>query len=1016
MTAQTDVDLHYVTAILVTHNGAVWLPEVVAALASQTRTIDQVIAIDTGSQDNSVKLLRGARIDLISAKKDCGFGQAVLMAVEELPDYVEGESEWLWLIHDDCAPAPGALEALLKSVADRPQVAIVGPKLLGWHDRTHLLEVGISIAGNGARWTGLETFEYDQGQRDGIHDVLAVSTAGALIRRDVFEELGGFDLNLSLFRDDVDFGWRARVAGHSVIAVTDAVVFHAEAAASERRTVDVDGAFLHRPLLLDRRNAAYVLLANSSWWMLPLLAIQLLTSAIMRSIGYLLAKLPGYASDELLAVATLLIRPQEIIKGRKARKENRLVSPRVISAYIPPRWSQLRLGITKTLETIKERFLPSNSQSISSPIDINDEEDLLVPQKNTGWNSLFRSPGVLSYSLILIFSLIWSRNRLGSLSGGAMPSIPTGASDLWRTYFDSWHQVGMGSSIATPPWIALLALGGFLFFGKLSLFVTILFLALPLLFMWSSHSLFSKMTKSPWLAFLTSGLYAISPVAIASINSARLGTIVVLLFAPLIPQLLPQWKSIENHTWRRIFGMALLISVIYSFTLMAFLITLVLSVFAIVSDYLKFKLDLNQKLFNDRLFKRLALIFIPIFLTLPYSFESLLNPSRLFAEPGFALSGGGPNLAILGNPGGTGSLPWWLISPILLMLVVALFSTSSASFVAEYGFAFLLSATLLSSIALSMHGNSAKTHLWTGTLLVGAVLSALCCSIIILDKLREHLVATHIHYRHYLSALLVLVTLIYTVLTLGWTLTKGADSPVRSNAISVMPAFLGVEQSTKTLVIRAVKVNQLLTLQYFISHGSDISIGDPDLAPAPEPAIEIAVRELIDDTGILSSETFANYGIKYVFVKNPSGKEIIRTIDGIGGFTRASATSAGIVWRVTGQTGRLLFTDETGIRRPLEAGEFGARTIVPSPGIITLTQSYSNSWQIIENGVRLPRIKNDYGLPTFTVTQSGEFSLIHDGTSRRAWISLQVIVLVLVIVLAAPARRRKREIADRDLA
>ncbi len=89
---------------------------------------------------------------------------------------------------------------------------------------------------------------------------------------------------------------------------------------------------------------------------------------------------------------------------------------------------------------------------------------------------------------------------------------------------------------------------------------------------------------------------------------------------------------------------------------------------------------------------------------------------------------------------------------------------------------------------------------------------------------------------------------------------------------------------------------------------------------------------------------------------------------------------------------------------------------MPSPGIITLTQSYSNSWQIIENGVRLPRIKNDYGLPTFTVTQSGEFSLIHDGTSRRAWISLQVIVLVLVIVLAAPARRRKREIADRDLA
>ena len=99
---------------------------------------------------------------------------------------------------------------------------MVGPKLLGWHDRTHLLEAGVSIAGNGARWTGLEPLEYDQGQRDGIHDVLSVSTAGALIRRDIFEEIGGFDKNLALFRDDVDFGWRARVAGHTVIAATSA--------------------------------------------------------------------------------------------------------------------------------------------------------------------------------------------------------------------------------------------------------------------------------------------------------------------------------------------------------------------------------------------------------------------------------------------------------------------------------------------------------------------------------------------------------------------------------------------------------------------------------------------------------------------------------------------------------------------------------------------------------------------------------------------------------------------------
>ena len=247
-----------VTAILVVHDGATWLPEVVASIASQSRNADQVIAIDTGSQDSSAKLLKGARIPVSTIDRETGFGAAIAYGVEQLPPHIAGSNEWLWILHDDCVLHPKALESLLAATVERPNVVMAGPKLLGWHDRTHLLEVGVSIATNGARWTGLENSEYDQGQHDGVHEVLAVSTAGALIRRDVFEELGGFDLNLELFRDDVDFGWRVRVAGHAVVVVTDAIGYHAQASATERRSVDVQGAFLHRPLLLDRRNAAYV--------------------------------------------------------------------------------------------------------------------------------------------------------------------------------------------------------------------------------------------------------------------------------------------------------------------------------------------------------------------------------------------------------------------------------------------------------------------------------------------------------------------------------------------------------------------------------------------------------------------------------------------------------------------------------------------------------------------------------------------------------------------------------------
>jgi len=51
-------DTFFVTAVLVTHDGATWLPEVIAAIGSQSRPVDRIIAVDTGSVDSSLKLLK----------------------------------------------------------------------------------------------------------------------------------------------------------------------------------------------------------------------------------------------------------------------------------------------------------------------------------------------------------------------------------------------------------------------------------------------------------------------------------------------------------------------------------------------------------------------------------------------------------------------------------------------------------------------------------------------------------------------------------------------------------------------------------------------------------------------------------------------------------------------------------------------------------------------------------------------------------------------------------------------
>lgn len=985
-----------VTAILVVHDGATWLPQVVAAIASQSRTPDRTIAVDTGSVDGSAKLLSGARIKSISIDRGEGFGSAVAEAVATLPP-VESEDEWIWLLHDDSAPDQSALEKLLEAVADRPNVAMVGPKILGWHDRTHLLEVGISIARNGARWTGLEDHEYDQGQHDGIFEVLSVSTAGALIRRSVFEELGGFDEKLDLFRDDVDFGWRVHAAGQSVLVNTDALIYHAQAASSERRNVDVDEAFLHRPHLLDRRNAAYVLLTNSTWWMLPLITLQIVGAALARAIGYLFAKLPGYASDELLALFRLFTRPDLVRAGRKWRKEDRLVSPRIVVRFMPSRLLQVRSALDSITDKIQEKIFPSQPEINN---EISEDEDLLTPAKTRNWKALFRRPDLMAFLGLFIFSIIFSRSRFGAIAGGALPETPKGVSELWKLYAESWHQVGLGSAGATPTWVAVIALIGTITFGNAQLFVSILFLFAPVILFGAIFIWLRKITSHVWLAIFGSALYAMSPVALATVNSGRLGTLIVMVTLPLTLHLLSGTLESEKLSIRKLFQLGLFLAFTVAFSLPYLLALGIFYVGLSAFDYL----HTTREIWLKRIQNRVILLAIPFLLNAPYSTEAVLHPTRYLLEPGLALPGGGPNLALLSNPGGIGSTPWWMIGPISALLLVSIFSRTNARYFAFVGTGFLALATLLSGLSFPARGTSIGYSLWTGTFIAISTIAAITAGAIVLDQLRKHLEKSAVNYRHVLAALLMASSILYTAGAAFWSVVTA--SPLHTISNRVLPEFLGVTPGVKTVVIRKMDDG---SLNYFIARGHDIFLGDPDVAPATNPEVAAAIRATVDGSGVLAGATLAEYGIKYLFVKSPAPDSLIRTIDGLGGYVRNSATADGTTWRVVGYSDRLVFKANDETLSAFDSNEVSANFSVKQPGVLRLAENYDRNWKLIGSGKYVEKRANSNNLPEFVITEPGDYLLIHDGTSRRALLSLQTIFFLIALVMAAPAGRRKRD-------
>ena len=72
----------------------------------------------------------------------------------------------------------------------------------------------------------------------------------------------------------------------------------------------------------------------------------------------------------------------------------------------------------------------------------------------------------------------------------------------------------------------------------------------------------------------------------------------------------------------------------------------------------------------------------------------------------------------------------------------------------------------------------------------------------------------------------------------------------------------------------------------------------------------------------------------------------------------------------------------------------------------------SRNWRLLLDGKSIKLEKSEIGEPVFNVPSTGKIYLEHDGTRRRALLSIQGIIFLTVLVLALPAGRRRREMVD----
>ncbi|HEY6276249.1 MAG TPA: glycosyltransferase family 2 protein, partial [Streptosporangiaceae bacterium] len=710
---------HVVTAVIVAHDGAAWIPRAAEALRAQTRPVQRVVGVDTGSRDRSGAMLAEAlgRGNVFGMDRGTGYGAAVGHALRHrsatthlppTPGAAGERVEWVWLLHDDCEPEPEALERLLAGAGETPAAAVLGPKVLDWSDRDVLLEAGVGIDRVGRRITGIEPREVDQGQHDGDRDVLAVGSAGMLVRRDVWDHLGGFDPGLILYREDVDFCWRVQAAGFRVRVITDAVIYHAEASARNRRQASA----APRRGRQDRRNGLLVLLANlPAGPMLSALAGNLVLSAL-RTMFFLLAKRPGAALDEFLGVTGVVGHPFRLITARRRRSGGRRAAFSRLRADVPPGRSFRRLAEFAT--GALSRTLPVDMVGAHHATDDpSDDDSLLV---DTGLvQRLLTNPGVLLFLLLTAITLAAERRllSLSPLAGGQLVPAWGGASGLWSEYLQGFHPAGIGTAASTPPYVAVIALLATLLGGKPWLAVDVILIGCVPLAGVTAYLATRRITRFVPVRIWAATAYALLPVGMGAVAAGRLGTALALVLLPVIGLVAARvFTQGRRRARRAAWAASVLVAVVAAFVPLVWLLTVV----AMAIGVAVFRRGRRAVAIDAAI-----VAVVPVLLLLPWSLSLVTHPAQLFMEAGLQPAGlASPHLAVrsllLLSPGGPGLPPYWVTAGLALAALVALLASGRELVVAGWTVALLglLTAAVLSRVVVVSAASGDAVPAWPG--------------------------------------------------------------------------------------------------------------------------------------------------------------------------------------------------------------------------------------------------------------------------------------------------------------
>lgn len=490
-----------VTAVLVVRHGGDHLERTLDAVRSQDRAPDALVVVLAHADAPAREQVAAASPDrIVELQEPLSFGDAV-RAGERVLEAPTSDADALWLLAEDSAPEPDALAALMATLETAKSVAVAGPKLVVWEQPDRIAGLGRTMTRLG-RSVPVVDDELDQGQHDGLSDVLGLDPAAVLVRHTVWQALDGFDPTLPTVDDGLDLGVRARLAGHRVAVVPEARVrFAADGVvgpaaggrgrARRRRVRAARAAALHRRLAYAPAPAV------------PFHWLSFLPLAVLRSLRSLLLKQPGDIPGEFAAALTTMFSGMRVPRAR-----------RVLASSKQVKWSAIAPLRLQPDELRRRRQAAAEARKARAR---GRSHELQFIGTGGGWVLL----ATAAASVALFSWLIGS----GGVGGGGLLPL-SGFAGLWADAAYGWRDVGTGFVGAADPFNGVLAVLGSLTFWSPSFALLLLWLvAMPAaaVGVWFAAS---RLTERGSVRAVAALVYAVAPPFLAELAEGRPGAVI----------------------------------------------------------------------------------------------------------------------------------------------------------------------------------------------------------------------------------------------------------------------------------------------------------------------------------------------------------------------------------------------------------------------------------------------------------------------------------------------------------